>query len=249
MARILLRLWINKPCLLQRDYGNQDGKLHGLRCQRDRFDRLSQKANPISMKTKQALMAAMIAGGVAWAGQANTDIIYDVNLPLGTGGAGIVGTITTDGSFGEINAYNILAWSLTATGNGGSTFNLVNGPSGVNCGNNSAAFNPTAGTPDLTADAAHIYFNFSATDGGYLGFQTLPLYTGNQYLSFGANVNSDVYQGVTAVPVYYSDPSTINLPESGNQIIASAVPEPSTCALAGLGSVLLLSLSGRRFWK
>ena len=46
-----------------------------------------------------------------------------------------------------IGASDILAWNLTVTGNGRSTFNLVNGSSGVEVGNNTDVFNPNAGTP------------------------------------------------------------------------------------------------------
>ncbi len=186
------------------------------------------------------------------AGEAKAaDITYDVNLTIGAGG--VVGTITTDGNTGVIGASDILAWNLTGTGNGGLTYSLVNGPSGIDCGNNTAIFDPTLGTPDLTATVDDIYFNFSATDGGYLGFQTLPLYTGDQYISFGANNNGDVYQGFSVVPVYYSDPSSIIESASGNQIIASvatgSVPDlAGTMPLLGLGLGALAAF-GRRFRK
>jgi len=187
------------------------------------------------MKLSQTLLAMTIAA-LALAGEAKAaDIVYDVNLTIGAGG--VVGTITTDGDLGVIGASDILAWNLTGTGNGGSTFNWVNGNSLVAVGNNTDVFNPNAGTPDLTATANDIYFNFSATDGGYLAFQTPPLYGGQHYVGFGANNNSDVFQGEAVVPVYYSDPSTISEPKSGNQIIASvaAVPEPGTVPLLWLG--------------
>ena len=168
------------------------------------------------MKLNRTLLTMTIA----LAGEAQAGIIYDVNEAVGAGG--IVGTITTDGNFGVLGASDILAWNFIITGNGGKTFNLVNGTSGVQVGNISDPFNPNAGTPDLTADANHIYFNFSATDGGYLGFQTLPFYGGNNYWACGAyNNNFDVSQGLSVVPVLYNAPSSIYQPESGNQIIAS----------------------------
>jgi hypothetical protein len=190
------------------------------------------------MKLNQTLLAMTIAGGLTLAGEAKASIIYDVNLAIGAGG--VVGTITTDGSVGVLGASDILAWNLTGTGNGGATFHFVNANSVVEVGNNTDVFNPNAGTPDLTADANHIYFNFNGTDGGYLGFQTPPAYQGEHYVSFGANYNQlNTYTGLAVVPVDYLDPSTINEPASGTQIIASvaAVPEPSTVVA---GALLLL---------
>lgn len=108
------------------------------------------------MKLNQTLLAMTIAGGLGLAGEAKANIIYNVNEAIGAGG--VVGTLTTDGKIGVIGASDILSWNFTVTGNGGATLNLVNGPSGVAVGNNTAVFNPTAGTPDLTADANHIFF-------------------------------------------------------------------------------------------
>jgi hypothetical protein len=180
------------------------------------------------------------------------NITYDVNLTVGAGG--IVGTITTDGDIGVLGASDILSWNLTGTGNGGTTFNFVPADSIVEVGNNTDVFNPNAGTPDLTATASHIYFNFSGTDGGYLGFQTPPAYQGEHYVSFGANTGQeDTFTGYAVVPVLYTDGSTINEPGSGNQIIASAatsgVPDVAgTMPLLGLG-LGALGVFGRRFRK
>lgn len=194
------------------------------------------------------ILAGAIVSLLALSFQAQAAIIYDVNLAIGAGG--VVGTITTDGKVGVLIASDIVAWDFMLTGNGGATFHLYNGASGVEVGNIGDPFNPNAGTPDLTADVKHIYFNFSATDGGYLGFQTLPLYGGQNYWSCGAyNNNFDVKQGLSVVPVLSSDPSSIYQPESGNQIIASVapVPEPTTM-FAGLGALglLLAGLRSRR---
>ena len=170
-------------------------------------------------------------------GAANATV-YQVNQTIGAGG--VTGTITTDGTVGTLAASNITAWNLTLTGNGGATFQLVNGPSGVEVGNISDPFNPNAGTPDLTADAQHIYFNYDATDGGYLGFQTLPFYGGQNYwCNASYNNNFDCAQGKSVVPVRYSDGSSIYQSASGNQILASAVPEPMTSGLLLCGLVVV----------
>jgi len=203
------------------------------------------------MKTRVILYFSVGAVLLSLCSMKAADITYDVNLAVGVGG--VTGTIETDGHTGVIGAADILAWNLNVTGNGAS-LNLVNGPSGVLVGNIFDPLNPSAGTPDLTATASHIFFNFSGTDGGYAGFQTA-FYSGQQYWSLGAlNNNFDVYQGLTVAPIGVGDPSTINVPESGNQIIASvarisSVPDlTGTMPLLGLG-LGALAACGRRFRK
>ena len=180
---------------------------------------------PLATLDTTVNLPAMI--GTNFGSKAQGNIVYGVNLSVG--GGEVVGTITTDGAIGILGAADILAWDLTVTGLGGASVNLVSsdGLSGVEVGNNTAVFNPSAGTPDLTADARHLYFNFSGTDGGYLGFQMLPFYGGEQYWSCGANNNSDTAQGFGLVPVLYTDPSSIYVLEAGNQIIATAATAPS----------------------
>ena len=198
------------------------------------------------MEVKHTLLTLTMAGVIACVGEARANITYDVNEVMGAGG--IFGTITTDGHVGTLTASDIVAWNLMVKGNGGATFNLVDGASGVEVGNRTDVFNPNAGTPDLTADANHIYFNFSATDGGYLGFQTLPFYGGQQYCSFGAFNNLDTAQGLGAVPVLYSDSSSIYEGQTGNQIIASVagVPEQGPTTLVAASLFLLLFGADRR---
>ena len=187
-----------------------------------------------------------IAVVLALAGEAQGNIIYNVNEVVGAGG--VVGTITTDGTVGVLSAADIVAWNLTVTGIGGATFNLISGASGVEVGNISDPLNPNAGTPDVTADANHIYFNFDATDGGYLGFQTLPFYGGNNYWSCGAyNNNFDVSQGFSVVPVLYSDPSSIYQAESGNQIIATSAAagiQPNSFTYNNFATTKLIRFNG-----
>jgi hypothetical protein len=162
-----------------------------------------------------ALAAALLA-----AGSASANITYLVNQAFGDGS--VKGTLTTDGTLGGIIAPDFVAWDLTVTGKGGSTFDLVNGKSGVF----------TQGS-DLFATATQITFDFSGGDNGYFLVQE----------SFGNGLhywcNSTYYgtcnQGKSAVPDAYNSPSAVFVNESGVQVIAGGVPEPSTWALMLLG--------------
>jgi hypothetical protein len=164
----------------------------------------------------------------------------------------INGTITTDGALGVIGASDILSWNLYGLGYGASFFSLDNANSFVEVGNNTPVFNPNAGTPDLTATAENLFFNFSGTDGGYLGFLS-PSGLG----FFGFSAQNQMYRfpndflpepGETAAP-FDSDP-LLDI-ESGNQIIAtapavSAVPDlADTLPLLGFG-MGALTILGRR---
>ena len=214
------------------------------------------------MKLRHNLLAITFLGGIALSGQALAgEITYNVNLTIGSGG--VTGTITTDGTIGVLSASDFVSWNLIGTGNGGVTFTDDTLNSIVEVGNSSQVFNPNAGTPNLTADANNIYFNFDGTDGGNLGFEPSPGYQIQNYIGFGANFNQqDTLTGKAVVPVFYNDPSTVNEAAYGIQVIASAgsiggnlvplgnsVPDASsTMPLLGLGFGALAA-AGRRFRK
>ncbi len=185
--------------------------------------------------TKTALLLGFVSAAIGlWGQSASANIVYDVDQTIGSGS--VTGTITTDGATGLLSASDITAWNLTLTGAGGATYTLINGTSGVEVGNKSDPLDPNAGNNDVTADAHHIYFNYDGTDGGYLGFQELPFYGGQEYwcnASLGQGVDCRV--GKSVVPVYYANSSSQFASASGNQIIASVVPEPSTWVLMLLG--------------
>ena len=188
------------------------------------------------------LLGGAIGALVFGAGAANANITYNVNQKIGVGG--VTGTITTDGTAGLLSNANFLAWNLNLQGNGAS-FNLTQSNSTV-LDYVSGIFG--ANSADVTADTHNIYFNFDGTDGGYLGFQTVP-YSGLNYWC-----NATVTQGFdciaggeTVAPIYAFDPSTQFQGYSGNQIIASVgVPEPSTWAMMLIGVTGLGAMMRRR---
>lgn len=160
-------------------------------------------------------------------------IIYSVNQPVGAVGL-VTGTITTDGSTGVIGAGNITAWNLNVAGNGASTV-LNNGNSNV-FGSGGA----------LSATLTQLSFNFSDSIPSYLLFQ-VNYSSGTQYFCAASTPFSSTpcYQGLSAVPVSYNDPSAQYSGQgsegflSGSYTIGTAVPEPATWAmmLVGFGMI------------
>jgi hypothetical protein len=99
--------------------------------------------------------AAALLAGVA---PANATV-YNVNETID--GGSVIGTITTDGATGTIDPSDFVAWDLVLSGPG-STVTIANTDSGA------VVFGQ--GT-DITADAMHVSFDFSASDDGFLVFQ------------------------------------------------------------------------------
>jgi len=164
--------------------------------------------------------AATVAMAVA--GPASATITYAVDQIIGAGS--VVGEITTDGATGTLGAGDFVSWNLNLNGVG-ATLNLTNTNSGV-----------FVGGADTTATATHLYYNFDATDGGYLLFQ-VSFGSGFEYWCNKAMASALCLQGATVTPVYFTDPSTQNAPMTGNQIIGTtvSVPEPAAWAIMLLG--------------
>jgi PEP-CTERM motif len=179
------------------------------------------------MSQKSTILSALLgcaAAALAAAVSPAHATVYNVDRTIGSGS--VVGTITTDGATGTITFSDFTAWDLVLTGVG-ATATITNNDVGA------AVWGEGL---DITADATHVFFNFSASDGGFLIFQDDKM-SGNTYwcvdsTSIACTANEAV------VPQSFGDPSAQAATLSGNQAIAStagAVPEPATWALMLLG--------------
>jgi hypothetical protein len=186
------------------------------------------------MRMKRAGLRLGLALGtmVLGAGVCSADpITYRVDQTIGLGN--VMGTIETNGATGVLSVGDIIGWNLELNGVGAS-YNLTSPSSSVF----------VVGS-DLTATPADLYFNFSGSDGGYLLFQQVP-FSGSQYYCDQAFGGGPCIQGASVVPQFYTDPSAQIVPETGNQIIGTAVvAEPATLSLLGF-SLLGIGLARRR---
>jgi hypothetical protein len=206
------------------------------------------------MKTRLILSLSIAAVLSSLSSVRAIQITYDVTLFLNPGPfeGGILGTITTDGKLGVIGASDILSWNLTGIGYGTFQASLNSSDSFVQVGNNTQV--PGSGTPDLTATAQHLFFNFDGTDGGYLAFSTEPLPAFVDFIDFNAQNPPNIFP----YDIYSFPSETVGgsmepylALTHGNQIIgtapaASAVPDlPDTLPLLGLGLGALVAFSRR----
>jgi hypothetical protein len=160
--------------------------------------------------------ALVLAGTFLGAGVASASpITYDINQAIG--GGSVTGTIQTDGATGTLGTTDFLAWSLDLNGVG-ATYHITDANSSVR----------VVGS-DVTTTARNLFFNFSGSDDGYLLFQQA-LFSGMHYYC-DATSKATCFQGASVTPQAYTDPSFQNVALGGNQIIATAVPEPATLAL------------------
>jgi hypothetical protein len=137
---------------------------------------------------------------------------YIINQTIGNGS--VVGQIVTDGKVGILSSSDIVGWNLNLNGVGASAVLTSAG------GTSTVLFSGT----DLTGTSSGLYFNFSGTDGGYLGIQdSQQIYSGNKYVC----ENTSWYgckPGASVVPGSYTDPSAQFATESGVQELGVAGP-------------------------
>lgn len=156
----------------------------------------------------------------------------DQTLGSGDGEGSVVGTISTDGTYGVLTPANITFYSLTLTANAFfgwplSSTTLTPSNSTVSSGDNTGDLDNV----DLTATATSLLFNFSGSDAGSWDFSGA---TGQLCLT--SYTNCSVYYPASAIgtnDVGGNGRLSIFSPESGNQVIGTAVPEPSSLSMFG----------------
>jgi hypothetical protein len=185
----------------------------------------------INRQTIATLAITLAALGVNDAYASN--IIYHVGQIIGPGS--VTGTITTDGAIGILSAADIVSFNLTLN-DGSNTANLS--PPATVLVNKDACCN--AGIPggvDLTASVTNLMFNYSGADSG-------DFVIANSVGELCYTATSNCW-GPTGVGLFSvdGDGQSVYIAQSGNQIIATTIPEPATWAMTlagffGLGAVL-----------
>lgn len=179
------------------------------------------------MKIKQLSLAAclVLASGLA----ANANTVYNVNASFS--GAGVVGTVTTDGTFGVLATGNILDYSLLAN-IGASQLSLF----GPLSGNNSqwGIFGSS-----LTATATALSFDFSSDPSNWVIVQTPFIGAGSNFICLNACAAS-VAIGI-GDPRFFAD-------VTGVQEVATAAAVPSPVVGAGLPD-LISTVGALFYWK
>lgn len=137
--------------------------------------------------------AVAVSAGVGPA--AASDITYTVDQTIGAGS--VVGQIVTDGKTGILSTSDIVSWNFALSAPG-ATYTLTS------VGNQSTVGVSGA---DLTATTQGLYFNFSGTDGGHMGFQqTGQASSGLHYICYNTNWFG-CSAGASVVPGANTDPS------------------------------------------
>lgn len=184
------------------------------------------------LKTSRRILATMLASAALLVSRTvEAQITYNVNLGAGSGS--VVGTITTDGTLGNVTTGNLLSWSFQLMPNPGTSFLLTSG--------NGA----TAASSPLFASATQLVFDFSTN--GYLAFQNPTIGSSVNYfcLTGGTQLCGGHAGGISVGTDVFGASFTA---QTGQQVVATAsttVPEPSTVVLMASG-LAIAGVMGRR---
>jgi len=155
-------------------------------------------------------------------------ITYTATRAVGTGIANI--SITTDGTIGVIATANIIGWNI-AISDSTDAFTLLGPISGGNSGVRVTG-------SDLTASATDLRFNFdSGSFVSYLTIQSPDVGTDGHFYAVQTNGNFDGNGPAEVIDPRTHFDTIDRSPRSGNMVIASVVPEPSSLALCMLGAL------------
>ena len=161
-----------------------------------------------------------------------------VDMPADQNGFTVSGTITTDGVIGNLANSDITSWSVTISQGGTfETFISSNGGAIVNILNN------------LVATASEIYVppaaNFAvANDFQLLSVPSIPNPISIDQIRW-VNSPQPIYMAqvnFSSPPAWNTSPPVVDT----NWVIATAVPEPSTLTMLGIGATCLAGVLGRR---
>jgi hypothetical protein len=167
--------------------------------------------------------------------------LYIVNQTVGA--ASIAGSITTDGTIGVLSTSDIVDWDLIL--NDGT--NIVD----LTASNSVAQLLGV----DLTASAANLEFNFSASDYGQLVFYNYS--PGSEYGVVCIEANNNCAGDSNQLVLYDLTQDGLFEDQSlnGDQAIATIAPEPGTAVLwpTGIGLMILmrqhLARRRKRVWE
>jgi hypothetical protein len=165
---------------------------------------------------RKNIVGLLAAALMAVCGVASADIVYTINVS--GGGETVTGTITTDGTLGQLTSANIVAWDLDASG---AVAVSVSSPGNFLC--QDAQIGGCAVTAEADGDLV--------SSGGTLA--SMAFYAGALQTCPLIGFSSD--NVFVCIGVDPDDLASIQFAQGTVLGTAASVPEPATLALLGIG--------------